>query len=166
MWIRARCLAPLLRGLAVGTNINQRVSMMTRMMLTRPNLEKIARATDLHLQAATEAQMDGVIGRLRSGTQIQGTREGDIYNISYKSRDPQEAYKVVQAMLDLFVEGALSDTRSDSEMARRFIDQQIDAYEQRLEQAEQRLADFRRENVGMLPGDRGDYYQRLQSAQS
>ncbi|MFP4246740.1 MAG: XrtA system polysaccharide chain length determinant [Halochromatium sp.] len=159
-------LAPLLRGLAVGTDINQRVSMMTRMMLTRPNLEKVARATDLHLQAATEAQMDGVINRLRSGTQIQGTREGDIYNISYKSRDPQEAYKVVQALLDLFVEGALSDTRSDSEMARRFIDQQIDAYEQRLEQAEQRLADFRRENVGMLPGDRGDYYQRLQSAQA
>lgn len=159
-------LAPLLRGLAVGTDVNQRISMMTRMMLTRPNLEKVARATDMHLQAATEAQMDGVIGRLRSGTQIQGTREGDIYTLSYNSRSPDEAYRVVQAMLDVFVEGALADTRSDSEMARRFIDQQIAAHERRLEEAEERLANFRRQNIGMLPSDRGDYYQRLQRAQN
>ena len=159
-------LAPLLRGLAVGTDINQRVSMMTRMMLTRPNLEKVARATDLHLGAATERQMDALIARLRRGTQIGGTREGDIYTLSYNSRSPDEAYRVVQAMLDVFVEGALADTRSDSEMARRFIDQQIAAHERRLEEAEDRLANFRRENIGMLPSDRGDYYQRLQRAQS
>lgn len=159
-------LQPLLRGLAVGSDINQRLNMMTRLLLTRPNLEKVARATDMHLQAGTDAQMEAVIGRLRSGTQIGSARGENIYSLSYNSRDPEEAYAVVQAMLDLFVEGSLSDTRTDSEMARRFIDEQIAAYEQRLQEAEQRLADFRRDNVGMLPSDRGDYYQRLQSAQS
>ncbi|MEA3641366.1 MAG: XrtA system polysaccharide chain length determinant [Lamprobacter sp.] len=159
-------LEPLLRGLAVGSDINQRLNLMTRLLLTRPNLEKVARATDMHLQAGTDAQMEGIIGRLRSGTQIGSARGENLYTLSYNSRNPQEAYAVVQAMLDLFVEGSLSDTRTDSEMARRFIDEQIEAYEQRLEQAEQRLADFRRDNVGMLPSDRGDYYQRLQSAQT
>lgn len=159
-------LEPLLRGLAIGSDINQRLSMMSRLLLTRPNLEKVARSTDMHLRAGTDAQMDAVIGKLRSGTQIGSARGENIYSLSYSSRNPQEAYDVVQAMLDLFVEGSLSDTRTDSEMARRFIDEQIEAYEQRLEAAEQRLADFRRENVGMLPSDRGDYYQRLQRAQA
>jgi len=159
-------LEPLLRGLAIGSDINQRLNLMTRLLLTRPNLEKVARATDMHLQAGTEAQMEAVIGRLRSGTQIGSARGENLYSISYSSRNPEDAYKVVQAMLDLFVEGSLSDTRTDSEMARRFIDQQIATYEQRLEAAEQRLADFRRDNVGMLPSDRGDYYERLQRAQT
>lgn len=159
-------LAPLLRGLAVDPDIEQRVRMMTRMLLTRPTLEKVARATDMHLKATTESQMDAVINRLRGGIQIAGARDANIYTLSYNSRDPEEAYKVVQALLDIFVEGSLSETRSDSDMARRFIDQQIAAYEQRLEEAERKLADFKRENVGMLPGERGDYYSRLQQAQN
>lgn len=159
-------LAPLLRGLAIEPDINQRVRMMTRMLLTRPKLESVARATDMHLAATTESQMDALVNKLRSGIQIQGSRDENIYELSFRSRNPQEAYTVVQAVLDSFVEGSLSETRTDSDIARRFIDQQIAAYEHRLNEAERRLADFKRENVGMLPGERGDYYSRLQQAQA
>lgn len=159
-------LAPLLRGLAIDPDIDQRVRMMTRMLLTRPKLENVARSTDMHLAATTEAQMDALINKLRSGVQIQGSRDENIYELSYRSLDPEESYTVVQALLDSFVEGALSETRTDSDLALRFIDQQIAAYEQRLNEAERRLADFKRENVGMLPGERGDYYSRLQRAQA
>jgi polysaccharide chain length determinant protein (PEP-CTERM system associated) len=159
-------LAPLLKGLAVDPDIDQRVRMMTQMLLTRPTLEKVARATDMHLEATTEPQMDAVINRLRAGISIGASRDANIYSLAYNSRDPEGAYRVVQALLDIFVEGSLSETRSDSDMARRFIDQQIAAYEQRLEEAERRLAEFKRENVGMLPGERGDYYSRLQQAQN
>jgi polysaccharide chain length determinant protein (PEP-CTERM system associated) len=159
-------LRPLLRGLAVDTNITQRVNLMTRTLLTRPNLEKVARMTDMHLQAGTEPEMEAVINRLRSRITIQGTDRENLYTLSYQDRNPQRAHAVVQALQTIFVESALGDTRIDSDMAQRFIDQQIAEYEQRLKAAEDRLADFRRENVGQLPGDRGDYYQRLQRAQT
>ncbi|OOG27244.1 hypothetical protein B1C78_03650 [Thioalkalivibrio denitrificans] len=159
-------LRPLLRGLAVDTNITQRVNLMTRTLLTRPNLEQVARMTDMHLEAGTEAQMDAVINRLRSGISIQGTDRENLYTLSYRDRNPQRAHAVVQALQTIFVETALGDTRVDSDLAQRFIEQQIQEYEQRLEAAEQRLANFRRENVGLLPGERGDYYQRLQRAQN
>lgn len=160
-------LRPLMRGLAVEPDINQRVNIMTRTLLTRPNLEQIARATDLHLQATTEPQMDALISRLRGGIRIAASGRGEsLYTLSFTSRNPREAYDVVQAVLNLFVEGALGETRADTGMAQRFLDQQIREHEQRLEAAERRLADFRRQNVGLLPGDRGGYYQRLQGAQS
>ncbi|MFN2349111.1 MAG: XrtA system polysaccharide chain length determinant [Thioalkalivibrio sp.] len=159
-------LRPLLRGLAVDTNIRERVNFMTRTLLTRPNLEKVARITDMHLDARTDAQMDGVIARLRSGISILGSDEHNLYTLSYSDANPERAHAVVQALLTIFVESALGDTRVDSDMAQRFIDQQIAEYEQRLGAAEQRLANFRRDNVGMLPGERGDYYQRMQQAQS
>ncbi|EHQ52294.1 polysaccharide chain length determinant protein [Ectothiorhodospira sp. PHS-1] len=159
-------LRPLLRGLAVDTNVSQRVAFMTRTMLTGPNLEEVARATDLHLQAHTDADMQRIVGQLRSGISISAGRQDNVYTIAYTHGNPRHAYDVVQALLNRFVEGALGDTRTDTDVARRFLDQQIRELEQRLVSAERRLADFRRDNVGLLPGDRGNYYSRLQQAQS
>lgn len=162
----ASILRPLMRGLAVDINLQQRINMMTRTLLTRPNLEQVARLADLHLAAQTDAQMNSVVNQLRSRINISGGRGENIYTISYQHGDPARAYTVVQAMLTFFVESALGESRGDSDMAQDFIEQQIQVHERRLEAAEQRRADFRRDNVGMLPGDRGDYYQRLQQVQS
>lgn len=159
-------LRPLLRGIAVDTNLAQRVNLMTRTLLTRPNMEKVARMTDMHLEAQTDAQMAALVDRLRSRIAIQGNQRENLYTLSYNDRDPQKAHEVVQAILTIFTESALGDTRLDGDMAQSFIEKQIQEYEQRLSEAEQRLADFRRKNVGMLPSDRGDYYQRLQEAQN
>jgi polysaccharide chain length determinant protein (PEP-CTERM system associated) len=164
-------LRPLMSGLAVEPNVQQRVDMMTRTLLTRPTLEQVARETDMHLHATTEAEMNAVIEQLRRNLEIRGAegRRGrdaiNLYTVSYTAGDPQQAYTVVQSLLNQFVEGFLGDSRLDSDAAQRFLDQQIREYEQRLEAAEQRLANFRRENAGLLPGERGDYYQRLQRAQ-
>ncbi|TDY03782.1 XrtA system polysaccharide chain length determinant [Thiohalophilus thiocyanatoxydans] len=159
-------LRPLLRGLAVDTNLTQRVNLMTRTLLTRPNMEKVARMTDMHLEAQTDAQMHALVERLRNKISIQGNQRENLYTLSYNDRDPQRAHAVVQAILTIFTESALGDTRLDSDMAQSFIEKQIKEYEKRLTEAEQRLANFRRKNVGMLPSDRGDYYQRLQQAQN
>lgn len=160
-------LRPLMSGLTVEPNIQRRVEMMTRTLLTRPTLEQVARETDMHLRATTEAQMNAVIEALRRDLSIRGGGRGaaNLYTVAYTAEDPRQAYAVVQALLNQFVEGFLGDGRVDSDIAQRFLDQQIREYERRLEAAEQRLADFRRQNAGLLPGDRGDYYQRLQNAQ-
>ena len=158
-------LRPLMRGLAVETDLNQRVSLMARTLLTRPNLEQVARMSDMHLEARSDAGMDRIVDELRSGITLSGDRRGDIYTIAYRNADPKRAHAVVQAMLTFFVESALGDSRGEGDMAEQFLDEQIKAHEERLQEAEKRRADFRRENVGLLPGDRGDYYQRLQETQ-
>jgi len=40
-------LQPLLAGLAVQPSVNQQITMMTRQLVSRPTLEKVARMTDL-----------------------------------------------------------------------------------------------------------------------
>ena len=160
-------LRPLLRGLTVDVNIGQRVQLLTRTLLSQPNLENLARATDLHLQAATPADMDRVVDQLRARINIgSDRRQPNLFTISYNDTDPRKAQEVVQALLNIFMETTLGETRQDTDLAQRFLDQQIREYEQRLIDAELRLADFRRTNVGMMPTDRGGYYSRVQDLES
>jgi uncharacterized protein involved in exopolysaccharide biosynthesis len=56
-------LRPLLQGLAITPDINQRVRMMSSTLFSRPNLEKLARMTDLDLRATTEAEQEALDNR-------------------------------------------------------------------------------------------------------
>ena len=158
-------LEPLLQGLAIQTDMRTRVDMMTRALLTRPKLEKVARLTDLDLQAETPVQMNALVARLASSTAINSNRQDrNLYTISHTGDDPAEIQKIVQAFIDVFVEETLGENRVESNSAQQFLETQIQEYEQRLIEAEQRLVAFKKENVGRMPGEGGDFYVRLQTA--
>ncbi|HKJ72030.1 MAG TPA: XrtA system polysaccharide chain length determinant [Gammaproteobacteria bacterium] len=157
-------LTPLLRGLAVSPDPQERVRFMTRTLLSRPNLEKVARMTDLDLQVNSEEQMDGLVSRLQNGIQLSGTQKTNLYAISFVHRDRKKAKEVVQSLLTLFVEKSLGQTREDTANAQDFLSGKIGEYEKRLDQAEHRLMEFKRQHTGEMPGQQGDYYQRLQEA--
>lgn len=159
-------LRPLLRGLAVEANISQRIQLMTRTLLSQPNMEQLARMTDVHLRAKTQEALERQTEQMRRRISISSeVRQPNLFTISYSDTDPEQAHKVVQALLTIFMESTLGESRQDGDTARRFLDEQIAEYEQRLIDAETRLAEFRRDNVGMLPSDRGGYYQRLQGVE-
>jgi len=160
-------LRPLLRGLAIAPNIDQRISMMSRTLLSRPNLEKLSRMTDLDLTATTETQKAALVERLRSSISLSGSRgNASLYEISVRDRDRDVARRVTQALITVFIESSLSEKRADSSGAQSFLDEQIAEYEERLIQAEGRLARFKQQNVEVLPGSGGDYYSRLEGART
>src|SRR5690606_25290027 len=86
-----------------------------------------------------------------------------IYSITYRNPQRDRAVAVVSTLLDAFVEDTIGARLTGSDTAGRFLADRIDEYEQRLQRAEQALADFKRENSDRLPGTEGDYFTRLQS---
>jgi uncharacterized protein involved in exopolysaccharide biosynthesis len=78
-------LRPLLRGLAVESNIQDQLAFMTRALLARPQLEKVARETDLDLRAHTPREMETIIEDLQTKIVLR-RRRSSIYTISYKTR--------------------------------------------------------------------------------
>lgn len=157
-------LRPLLRGLAIETDVGSQVALMTRTLLSRPNLEKVARMTDLDLKAKEPQQMEQLLEGLKDTIKIEGTGRENIYSISYVHNNPAVAKRVVQSLLTILVEGTLGESRKDSSTAQQFLDEQIREYETRLIAAEERLKEFKQRNVGRMPGQGGDYYSRLQEA--
>ncbi len=154
-------LEPLLRGLAIRNNPDDEIKLMARTLLSRPNLEKIARATDLDLQARDEKQFESLIDGLQKSIKISASGRENIYVISYSNPVPQMALNVVQQTLNTFVENRLGSSQSDSQTAERFLNSQIADYERRLAEAELRLSDFKKHRMNLLPGTEQDYYSRI-----
>lgn len=157
-------LRPLLTGLAVNTDVSNRVNMMSRVLMGRPNLERVARETDLYLRAPTPADFEALVTSLAINIGLEGGGRDNVYSLRYSDKDPAMAQRVVQALLDVFVEDTLGGKRADSDSAQQFLQTQIREYDNRLRQAEDRLADFKKRNVGLMPGETGDYYTRSQTA--
>ena len=151
-------LRPTLKGLALDTGAGQQaVFTMRRTLLVRPNLEHIARATDLDLQAATPADMERLLNDLKNDISLTQTRRENIFTLAYTHEDPQLAKRVVDAVLNLFLERSLGDLRRETVLTQDFLEKQIKVYESKLEAAEQRLKEFKRQNLGFLPGASGGY---------
>jgi polysaccharide chain length determinant protein (PEP-CTERM system associated) len=150
-------LAPMLRGLALQSNPEQEVAMMVRTLLTRPNLEIIARNSDLDITTSTDDKYEALITELSRDIRLRKAGRDNLYTISYTHKEPEMARTVVQKTLDLFVEGTKGNNRKESDSADQFIEEQIAEYETRLINAEQRLVNYKRKYATLFPYE-GTFY--------
>ena len=158
-------ITPLLRGIAPSMNVLNEVTIVTREMLSRPNLAEVARATDLDLRADDEGEFEDLLANLQRRIVVSGNRD-NIYSIQFQDPSRQKAVAVVDSLVNAFVEQSLGANRTESSQAQSFLQEQINEYEARLTAAEDRLAKFKRDNVEFMPDQRGDYFARLQAAES
>lgn len=159
-------LTPLLKGLAIRPDIHDRVRLVAQTLLSRPNLEKVARETGLNLQASDPKEMDALLAKLGDSIEVSGGGRQNLYSISYTSADPQMAQNVVQAVLNILMSKTLGGNIQSSGAAQNFLQRQIKEYRRRLQAADQRLAEFKKAHLGLIPGQGGGgYFARLQGAQ-
>jgi polysaccharide chain length determinant protein (PEP-CTERM system associated) len=154
-------LKPLLSGLAVQPDIEEQIGLLARTLITRPNVEKIMRTVDLDVGADSQAERDRIAEDVTRRLKFFGVGRENTYNIAFQDTSPERARKVVQAVLSLFVESGLGNKRRDAEAARRFIDEQIKGYEKKLEEAENRVKEFKLRNLGFIGGAGQDYFSRM-----
>jgi len=164
-------LKPLLKGLAVETDTMEELAVISRILLSRENLLSVIRETDMDLTVNSSEEREKLLIKLADKIQINGGGRGrrnaqNIYEISYKTDSPQRVYQVVSVLLNSMIENLLNASRTDTVVAQKFLDNQIKEYEERLKLSEKRLAEFKKQNIGMMPDEKGGYYSRLQTAQN
>ena len=150
-------LPDLTRGLTASENLLDEVALVSKALLSRPNLEKVALETDLSLRADTPQEMEVLISGLQRSVKVRGGGRDNIFSISYEDRSRQKATDVVATLLNTFVESSLGAQGDDADMTARALRVEIDNHEQRLIEAEAELAEFKKKNLGYMPGDGSDY---------
>jgi polysaccharide chain length determinant protein (PEP-CTERM system associated) len=153
----------LLQGLAVTQQSPDATDVVRRALLARPALEEVVRGTGLSARAPSAEAHERLLLELQDQISVNGDAATGLYVIAYDDYSAQMAQSVVKSLLDAFVAGSIGAGRSDTRNAEAFLAQQVGEYERRLSESEQRLAEFKKKNIGLMPDQRGDYFARLQA---
>jgi polysaccharide chain length determinant protein (PEP-CTERM system associated) len=154
-------LKPLMAGLAIEPNLDQQIMILSRTLISRPNVEKLIRMADLDLNLKSKPAEDALVDELMKTLTIKSTSRDNLYTLAYSDQNPERAKRVVQSLASIFVESSLGDKRKDTDSAKKFIDDQIAIYRKKLEEAESRLKEFRLKNIALQTADGRDYFARI-----
>lgn len=169
---RSSMLQALLKGITVESDLaRETAGLMKQTMLARPNLEFIAQKSGLGKRADTPEKLDMLIERLATRIEISTSPEisaspvPSVYTVTYEHSDPAVAQRVVTALLDRFQDTILTVTRKDLDNSKRFVDEQIEQYQLKMEAAEQKTREFKETHLDVLEDGR-TYYARLEDAKN
>ena len=167
-------LKPVLQGLSMDQDVDAQINYVRQSLLAGPQLEKTAIDTGVLPASVTdERQRARILGDLSdritftvTGAGNQGedrSTAGTIYGIHYLDSSRARSLRVVTTLLNTFVDETLGGKREGSENAQKFLETQIKDYEQRLSAAEDSLATFKKQHVGLMPSEQGGYFTQLQN---
>ena len=161
------------QGISLSDDIAAQIQQVSAMLLGDPQLRKVANETNLMTGAVTGEQQQAVIDNLRNNINIVADvnravpkSKVTLFTITYENHRRKRAIRVVDHLLNDFVEGSLTGKNQGSQQAEQFLTQQIANYGQRLSATEQQLAEFKKHNIGLVPGEKGDAFSQLQSDNS
>jgi len=157
-------LKPLMNGLAFQPDSDQQVRMLARTLISRPNVEQLIKSPRTGLDNLSEADRDRTIDRLTKEIKVAPSGDANLFAITYRDINPQRAKIIVADLVSLFVSSGVTDKQRDSEQARRFLDEQIKAYEVKLTDSENRLKDFKLRNFGMTGTSNQDFFARVSAS--
>ena len=167
-------LKPVLQGLALDQDVNAQLNLVRQSLLSQPQLEPVAQKMGMiDRRSMSPQQVVRVLEGMRERIELNVTSASDgndrnerdagsIYSIAYRDPSRERALQVVEILQTNLIENTLGGKREGSEGAQKFLETQIRELEGRLREAEDRLADFKKANVGLMPTEQGGYFQRLQ----
>jgi len=137
-----RILGPLIRDISVQTDVKKQVALMSKTLLSRPNLEALIEKNnlDFEIEAGNVSGYEHLLELLQEEIEIYDTNgTKSLYSVEYSHEDANVALGVVETLVDIFVNSSLDEERKDNQTAITFLDKQIEEYEVRLASADERL---------------------------
>ena len=165
-------LKPALVGVALEQDVGVELSYVRGALLTDSSLLKTAYAAGvLPTYVVDPFHQDQAVSNLRKHILLtmqsaddrpEANPGGMIYRISYQDTRRERALAIVSILLQRFVDETLGGKKQGSQSAQQFLDAQVKEYEKRLRASEDRLAEFKSRNFGLMPSERGSYFTQLQ----
>src|SRR5664279_4079417 len=76
-------LKPLMAGLAIEPNLDQQIMILSRTLISRPNVEKLIRMADLDLSIKSKQGQDALVDELMKSLTIKSTSRDNLYTLAY-----------------------------------------------------------------------------------
>jgi polysaccharide chain length determinant protein (PEP-CTERM system associated) len=153
---------PLLEGRTVPTTVVDRAGVAREVAFSRKSMDEILKAGGWLETRPDALQRAQLIDQIINRTLIANPRENlKLIQISYTDSDPQRAQAVTRRFGELIIQESFRTKERESRAAFEFIDSQVDDYQRKLNDAEDKLAAYRKEHPEVLLGDQADVTRRI-----
>lgn len=152
-------LKPLMEGMTVAPDNGQRAAMLSRLLISRPNVQQLIKDTGLAVPGSSVEQQERLLDHVMEALAIESTGEkNNTYVLRYHDIQPQRARQMVALLVAKFIDSNQGGRATDTAAARRFIDEQAAAYEKKLQEADARLREFKLEHMAGMVSEEGPGY--------
>ena len=153
VFIEKNIINRLVKGLAVTPGMEDRIRVLKYALLSRELVGRVLEEVDSTPILANDSQKQDFISGLqrRAGLSIKG--KGDLFILSLVDENPKFARDFINTLVRTYVEENLSAKREETYGANRFLDEQIDLFKGKLDQAENAIIQFRRSQNVFLGND-------------
>ncbi len=141
-------IAPLVAGMAVNPQSIIQLDTLKEQMLSRTKIEEMVNQLELDKGGSGA---EGLISSLRKRIII--TLKGDLIFVSFEDTDKKTTHNVVNYVTRTFVQESLFSQAEEANSAIDFIKKQLGIYQQKLEESEAALKEFKENNLFQMPGD-------------
>ncbi len=136
---------PLMKNTAPTASVDY-TELARDVIYTRNLLETVARETGLVTEDARPDEVDRAVRMLRGGLTLRAEKKNN-FRIHFISDDPDTTFEVVASVISTFIDDSARKRREQSLNAYNFIDTQLVAYHRQLKMAEEKLKEFRGQNL-------------------
>lgn len=126
---------PLIQGLAVSTNIVQRMQTIKEQLLGWHSLVELTKKLDLAKNVTTQYQFERLILGLREDIKVK-LHGPMLIKIAYTGPKPQEAELIVKTMSDILIDENMRSQTKDADLAVEFIKEQLEVYKRKIKESE------------------------------
>lgn len=146
-----KVIAPLLEGAAVPTSIKDRAYLAREVLFSRNVLRKVLETGGWLVDNPSPVEVDQLMDEVHKRTDV--TNVGDnLIRITYKDSDPQRAYQVTLKFAELFISESREAKRRESRQAFDFISGELERYNNKLKDSDERLKAYLAANGNVKPG--------------
>jgi polysaccharide chain length determinant protein (PEP-CTERM system associated) len=153
-------ITPLMEGVASPTANKNRAGLARDVIFSRKVMDEVLAMGGWTAARPSPIERDRIIEGIKSRTRILTARD-NLITISYFDSDAKRAYEVTRRFAQLFISESLASKQRESHEAYEFINSQVEAYRQKLTDAEDKLKAYRDANADARPGSETDTTARI-----
>jgi polysaccharide chain length determinant protein (PEP-CTERM system associated) len=158
---RSQLINPLVRGLAVSSESEERIRSLREEILSRDYFEKIITRLALEPRNTPPLKHEARVQEMIKNTSIV-MRQRDTFQITYTGTDPKEVRDVTNLLGGIFIEDSLSNKSGEAGSAVAFLEGQLEVYRKKLEESEFALRQFEERYADQMPSNRSAYMSRAE----
>ncbi len=148
----------------VTDSLNERLNTMQQRILSRTKLQPMIEQFNLYKQdVANKVPMEDLVAQMRRAITvtpvktISSTKAGEVpgFTISFDADNARTAQLVCTEITSLFIKENVELRSQRAASTTDFLGKQVEEAKRKLDEKDQKVADFKRRYLGMLPGQEG-----------